>query len=262
MKNSPKILIAIIISVLIIMVGIAMFATGNMISYKTMTFSDTRTSMEVPQSMELKTNLDQDGMKLETYATDNGAIQVERRVVNDSQIEEALNDTVEAQYTRTVSNNTTCETFVIASFNGENETVDHIADSIKWGKKANYTSKVKDNVNASANNTNSSSAGGNSDKTYPFYGDTGDLIGYYHVGDTVSFKDYIFQLQSNGEWVMIGEATGSAQQGYESGYQSATDDMGSNGGGQSESSSGSSSSESSSSSSSADVETTVDEFNF
>lgn len=256
MNNIRRLIIVLIILVLIVLLGIAMFATSNTDSYKTMTFSDTRTSMEVPQTMALKTNQQEDGMKLETYATDDGNIQIERRLVNDTQMEVDLNITATAQTSRTLSNNTTGETFLIESFNGDNETVDHIAESIKWGKKVNFTTeKVNVTANASANNTNSSQSG-DSQKTYPFYGDTGDLIGYYHVGDTVSFKDYIFQLQSNGEWVMVGEAQGTDQQASDSGYDSDSEDANSNGYSQSESSS--ESAQTSSSSSSSNVETTVD----
>lgn len=82
-------------------------------------------------------------------------------------------------------------------------------------------------IHFDSNNTNadSNAASGNGDKTYPFYYDDGSLKGYYHVGDTVEHYDYIYQLQPNGQWVQIGEVSGSGQQGYNNGYSQAVDDM-------------------------------------
>lgn len=114
-----------------------------------------------------------------------------------------------------IGNNDTHDNIIVIS--KDKNIVSHIVDSIRWGNKTSSTNSTAAVSQSSGNDNN--------DVTYPFIAEDGSVLGYYHVGDTREYKDMIFQLKSNGEWVQIGEVSGSAQQGFESGYNSAVDDM-------------------------------------
>lgn len=130
-----------------------------------------------------------------------------------------------------ISNSETHDNIIVIS--KDKNIVNHIINSIHWKGTNN-------SVTSSSTSTES-----NNDKTYPFYGDDGSIVGYYHVGDTIEYMDVILQLQSNGQWVKIGEATGSEAHGYSQGYSDGIDDS-------------SYSSQQSSSSSGSNVETTTE----
>lgn len=227
MERNHKTIIGILVLIVVVLVSVGAFAASNSASYKTITFNDTGTTLSAPDSMELKTQLDQDGILSETYATSDGNIQIERRAIHNPLVAQILkyasDDGKSVKSTasgKIVRNESTGETFLIVSFKGDNQTVDRIAKSIKWGK-AIGVAKSSDDSSSDGGNSGSGSAS----KTYPFYSDTGELIGYYSVGDTLSFKDYIFKLQPNGDWVMIGEAIGSSDLAFKAGYQSALDEV-------------------------------------
>ncbi len=94
--------------------------------------------------------------------------------------------------------------FVIGS--DESEIV-NIIKSIHWklGVQSNVTEPGE---------IESSTPESSADKTYPFISDDGSIIGYYHVGDTVDYLDNIFQLKSNGSWVIIGESKSASDNAY------------------------------------------------
>ncbi len=117
------------------------------------------------------------------------------------------------------NNNTVNQTVIIIGVD-EKEMID-ILDSIQWKKGS-----LPDVTNATM--TESSDSSSSDDKTFPFYADDGSIVGYYHVGDVVEHYDGLYQLQSNGEWVYIGEAQGSSQNAYNQGYSDAIDDTSSN----------------------------------
>lgn len=245
MEKNHKMIIGISVLIVIVLMSVGIFAASNASSYKTITFNDTGTTLSAPDSMELKTQLDQDGILSETYATSDGNIQIERRAIHNPFVAQILKCAADdgksvksTASSKIVKNESTGETFMIVSMNGDNQTVDRIAKSIKWGKTIGVAKCSED---SSASNGN-----GGAEKTYPFYSDTGELLGYYTVGDTVNFKDYVFKLQPNGDWVMIGEAIGSSDIAFKAGYQSALDDIKLNETQQAETDSGSGSNASSS----------------
>lgn len=114
-------------------------------------------------------------------------------------------------YVIETSNETTHDNIIIAT--------DNIDVTLHMAKSIQY--KTADNIQNESDNMNNAPA----EKTYPFYGDDGSIVGYYHVGDTIEYCDAILQLQSNGQWVQIGEATGSNSNGYDRGYNDAINDM-------------------------------------
>ena len=113
------------------------------------------------------------------------------------------------------NNNSLNQTIILVGVD-EKEMTD-IIDSIHWkkGEQSNVTNATMSDESASSSSD---------DKTYPFYADDGSIVGYYHVGDVVEHYDGLYQLQSNGEWVYIGEAQGSSQNAYNQGYSDAIDD--------------------------------------
>lgn len=227
MERKHRMILGLIAFTVVGLMAMGMFAAGNAGSYKTLAFNDTGTTLEAPKSMGLKMQLDDGGILSETYATSDGNVQIQRRAVHNPYVAQILNwasdsdgpSVKAANCSRIVKNESTGETILIASMNGDSKAVDHIAKSVKWGKKTVGTAKFN------SGESDASSSGGGSDKTYPFYSDTGELLGYYTVGDTVNFKDYVFKLQPNGEWVMIGEAIGSSDVAFKAGYRSALDDV-------------------------------------
>ena len=230
MDKKHRMVLGLIAFTVVGLMMMGMFAAGNAGSYKTLAFNDTGTTLEVPESMELKMQLDEDGILSETYSTSDGNVQIQRRAVHNPYVAQILNwasdsdgpSVKAANCSRIIKNESTGETILIASMNGDSGAVDHIAKSVKWGKKTVGAAKFN---SAASGASSDSSSGGGADKTYPFYSDTGELLGYYTVGDTVNFKDYVFKLQPNGEWIMIGEAIGSGELGFKAGYQSALDDI-------------------------------------
>lgn len=118
-------------------------------------------------------------------------------------------------YVIITGDDTTHDNIIIATEN-KDITV-HMAESIQY-KSGNATNTSNDNTSESASQSTA-------DKTYPLYDDTGKLVGYYHVGDTVEMKGIILQLQSDGTWKQIGESTGSSDRAYSTGYKDAVDDM-------------------------------------
>ena len=116
-----------------------------------------------------------------------------------------------------IKHNTTVNQSIILIGIDEKE-MTGILDSIHWklGKQSNITS--------ADNGGEDTSTPSSSDKTYPFIADDGSTMGYYHVGDTVDYMDNIFQLKSDGSWVIIGESKGSSNNAYNQGYNDALDD--------------------------------------
>ena len=113
-------------------------------------------------------------------------------------------------------NNTVNQSIIIIG--GDEQEMINIFKTIHWkaGKPSNTT--------VSASSSEASTPVSSADKTYPFTADDGSIIGYYHVGDTVEYLDYIFQLKSDGTWEIIGEAQGSSEDAYNQGYSDALDD--------------------------------------
>lgn len=89
-------------------------------------------------------------------------------------------------------NNTVNQTVIIIGPD-EHEII-NILNSIHWklGKQTNTSLDTTPNFESSQ------------DKTYPFYGNDGSIMGYYHVGDTVDYIDNVYQLQPDGSWKYIG----------------------------------------------------------
>ena len=102
-------------------------------------------------------------------------------------------------------NNTINQSIIIIS--ADEQEIINILNSIHWkqGSPTNAT-------------TTAESSTSSTDKTYPFYGGDGSLVGYYHVGDVVEDHDGLYQLQSNGQWVCIGTAASSPSYDYEDDY--------------------------------------------
>ena len=98
----------------------------------------------------------------------------------------------------------------------ENEII-NIIKSIHW--KQGVQSNVTD-----TGEIESSAPESSDDKTYPFIADDGSVMGYYHVGDTVDYMDNVFQLKSDGSWVIIGESKGTSDNAYSRGYSDAIED--------------------------------------
>lgn len=102
-------------------------------------------------------------------------------------------------------NNTVNQSIIIIGI--DEQEILNILNSIQWkqGPPSNTT------TTAEASTTSA-------DKTYPFYGGDGSIVGYYHVGDVVEDHDGLYQLQSNGQWVCIGTAASSPSYDYEDDY--------------------------------------------
>lgn len=107
-------------------------------------------------------------------------------------------------------NNTINQSIIIIGI--DEQEILNILNSIQWkqGSPSNTTTTAE----ASTTST---------EKTYPFYGGDGSLVGYYHVGDVVEDHDGLYQLQSNGQWVCIGSA-GTPSYDYEYDYENDYDD--------------------------------------
>lgn len=116
-----------------------------------------------------------------------------------------------------IKHNNTVNQSVIIIGSDEQEII-NILESIQWKQGVH-----SDTQDGSESEVQSSFESGD-DKTFPLYADDGTIIGYYHVGDVVEHYDGLYQLQSNGEWVCIGEAKGSSQNAYSRGYSDAMDD--------------------------------------
>lgn len=215
---------ALILIIILIICGIIFAMMGTSTAYETFTCNDTGTTFEVPSGLKVRQDQENYGIRYSVMSTPDGDIVIQRSLGDNPYMAEGMSgasDLINSYdgdkvngvelhtCSRTAKNEATGEVIMVTSNRGDNETVDHIINSIKWGNKTG-------NVSSSAV---ASTGGDSSDKTYSYHGE-----GSYHVGDVVNDHDTLYQLQSNGQWVKIGEATGSEQHGYSQGYSDGVDD--------------------------------------
>lgn len=258
METNKKIIIAVLIGVIIILSG-AVLGTFLKEPVKTVELFENGTTIEVPADTNL-TNKDEFST---TYLTgknttiigidnnnlvgalasrlvsevivtngekqDNGLYKFDKnsimKIADQLGREYNADNVKDNVYINIKNNNTVNQTVIIIGI--DEKEILSISDSIHWklsnGNNINST-------NTTVNSTVDTAGAADNEKTYPFYSDDGTLVGYYHVGDTIDFKGYILKLQPDGSWATIGESTGSSEEAYNAGYDSAVDDMSDDGG--------------------------------
>ncbi|MBQ2654179.1 MAG: hypothetical protein IJF83_11530 [Methanobrevibacter sp.] len=236
------IIIGILLAIFIILCGYIGYALLTpQTTYITYNITESGTTLEIPSDMTVKSNNTESGITV--LENDNTIIVIfnsaDKNIGQIMSFANIKNPIFGSEY----EGNTTLNDPTVAGCNlegkcnavytGNDEThdniiviskneniVNHIFNSIRWG-------------NGAANTTSAVSIG-NGDTTYPFYGDDGSIVGYYHVGDTITHHDVILKLQPNGQWVQIGVATPSEPSSSDDGgdnvdSESSSDDSGSDG---------------------------------
>ena len=155
MKTKHIILILTIL-ILLLVCGVLLISIQPSQAYKTYTFNDTNTTLEVPMDLKLRQDISEGGIRLMTLSTPDGDIVIERSLSDNPYMAESLegasdlmnsydgdkiNGVELSTCSRTVKNDRTGEVIMVSSSQGDNETVEHIIGSVRWGDG----SKVDDN---------------------------------------------------------------------------------------------------------------------
>lgn len=132
------------------LIGFSMLNTSH--AYTNFTCNDTGTVFEVPVDLKVRTDNTYGNMRTTMMSTPDGDIVIQRTVTNDNMMQnissQAYEDVAEMDNSydgqqingvtvhtcsRTVKNDTLGETIIVTSNRGDNETVEHIIESIVWG---------------------------------------------------------------------------------------------------------------------------------
>lgn len=235
---------ALILIIILIICGIIFAMMGTSTAYENFTCNDTGTVFEVPVGLKVRQDQENYGIRYSVMSTPDGDIVIQRSLGDNPYMAEGMSgasDLINSYdgdkvngvelhtCSRTAKNEATGEVIMVTSNRGDNETVDHIINSIRWGNKT------------SASNSNTSTATSSGPSVYAYKSDGTPMYSQDEVDKYMEDKygDVNYHIGSNGYVDMD-----------EPGYDDAGHYV--------ESTSSQSSSSKSSSNSYPDIETTVD----
>lgn len=177
MERNRIIIIVLLIIIIVILSGIIMVTfMGNSHAYKNFTCNDTGTVFEVPVDLKVRQDMSAAGIRSTVMSTADGNIVIERQVGNNPYIDDTMegasdllnsydgdnvNGVTLHTCSRTAKNEATGEVILVTSNTGDNETVEHIINSIKWGNNTVNATVDSSSSVAPVQNTNN-----NSDKQF------------------------------------------------------------------------------------------------
>ena len=169
--NKKYIIIGLLIVVVVFLVSLIAFSLmSTSHAYKNFTCNDTGTTFEVPVDLKVRQDSAVEGIRSTIMSTPDGNIIIERQVGDNPYIDDTLEgasnllnsydgDKVNGveihTCSKTVKNEATGEVILVTSNTGDNETVEHIINSIKWGNKSTIAS---DNTTSTVSSTTTSSS--------------------------------------------------------------------------------------------------------
>lgn len=199
------IIIGLLIVIFILICAIMLVSVGNSRAYQNFTCDDTGTSLEVPADLKVRQDNSNHGIRYTVMSTPDGDIVIQRSVGDNPYMGEGMSgasdllnsydgDKVNGveihTCSRTVKNDATGEVIMVSSNRGDNETVEHIINSIKWGNKTVSSSDAGDSAHVSSASSEPSAYAYKADGTPMYSQDEVDdymLHKYgmvnYHVGD-------------------------------------------------------------------------------
>lgn len=173
--DNKYIFIGLLIVVLILLCGLIAFSMlGQVHAYKNFTCNDTGTTFEVPADLKVRVDNSYGGMRDSVMSTPDGDIVIQRTLSSDSMMQDISSNAYDSvaqmdnsydgqqingmtihSCSRTAKNEATGEAILVTSNKGDNETVEHIINSIKWG---NNSAIVSDNTTSTVSSTTTSSS--------------------------------------------------------------------------------------------------------
>jgi len=204
METKNIIIIGIIAIILTLLIGIIVFTfMGNATAYETFTCNDTGTTFEVPKGLKVRQDQENFGIRYSIMSTPDGDIVIQRSLGDNPYMASGMSgasDLINSYdgdkvngvelhtCSRTVKNEATGEVIMVTSNRGDNETVEHIINSIHWGNKT------------SASNSNSSTATSSGPSAYAYKSDGTPMYSQDEVDKYMEDKygDVNYHIGSNG----------------------------------------------------------------
>ena len=220
MNKNYLIIVGILIIIACLIIGIAFTMMNNVNAYTNFTCNDTGTRFEVPVDLKVRQDMSVEGIRSTTMSTPDGDIVIERQVGDNPYIDDTLEgardllnsyngDKVNGielhTCSRTAKNEATGEVIMVTSNSGDNETVEHIINSIKWGNKTVSNNNTSSNSVSSSVSSNVSSSDNDSDDKAKYTADDlknardmGYTDGYFDGYDDSLSEDYAEYESSGG----------------------------------------------------------------
>ena len=203
--NNKYIIIGLLLVIFILLCGIIFTGMSNVSAYKNFTCNDTGTSFEVPVDLKVRQDQNNFGIRLTIMSTPNGDIVIQRSLSDNPYMGDGMSgasdlinsydgDNVNGieinTCSRTVKNEATGEVIMVTSNKGDNQTVEHIINSIKWGNRTV--------INAESNDVGGS--GSAEPSAYAYKSDGTPMYSQDEVNDYMSNKygDVDYHVGSNG----------------------------------------------------------------
>lgn len=227
--DKKYLIVAVLLIIIIgLIIGIFLMTMSNVTAYENFTCNDTGTTFEVPVGLKVRQDDTSFGIRYSVMSTPDGDIVIQRSLGDNPYMAKGMSgasdllnsydgDKVNGveihTCSKTVKNEATGEVIMVTSNRGDNETVDHIINSIKWG---NRTVAITANTTIDSN-TNNNNANDNTDNNDAMYTEEdlnlAEQSGYsegYYDGYSDYSDDYYYYDDSDSSW------SGSSSSSYSS----------------------------------------------
>ena len=225
METKHLIIIGLVAIILVFLISIVAFTFMNpTVAYENFTCNDTGTTFEVPVGTKVRQDLSVEGIRSSTMSTPSGDIVIERQVGDNPYIDDTLegaSDLINSYngdnvngvelhtYSKTAKNEATGEVILVTSNTGDNETVDHIINSIKWGNKTVVSNTTGSNSVSYSTHSTSNNTHKYSEEDLDNARTKGYFDGYFDGIDDMSNYDGDYYYEGDGS----SEASSSSESG-------------------------------------------------
>lgn len=171
MNKKHLIIVVLLIIVLFLIIGIAFTIMSTTTAYENFTCNDTGTTFEVPVGLKVRQDQENYGIRYSVMSTPDGDIVIQRSLGDNPYMGEGMSgasDLINSYNgdkvngvelhtcSRTVKNEATGEVIMVTSNRGDNETVEHIINSIRWGNKTGNLTEGSSSISPISSSNNGS----------------------------------------------------------------------------------------------------------